>query len=303
MKNIEDIEEYIKKITTHENVKYDYIDDIVLDHCYYHYDFNYRLCTELTIYEASSIKFPKQDELVKLLINNIGADYEDTVVVDVNNDFVKNIYIHFKNTNKQRVWSEYVYENIKYSDYNEIRWDNENNKFNFVEINIYNIEKDTNALEELLYHETKHIWDDYQLMIHNGVNLSSVLIPNKSNKEIVNDILYYGSKHEISEYLSQLNDVLVSYKYHTIKDALDDIVKSSVYQNYKYLYYYIINDEYKSDLLKEISTTEYVKIKNNIRKTWDKIIYHIYIICGEHINKYRMPPTPKNHFIADKYNK
>ena len=32
MKNIE---EYIKKITTYENVKYDYIDNIVLDHCYY----------------------------------------------------------------------------------------------------------------------------------------------------------------------------------------------------------------------------------------------------------------------------
>lgn len=300
MKNIE---EYIKRITTYENVKYDYIDNIVLDHCYYHYDFNYRLCTEGTIYEASTSKFPKQDELVKLLINNIGANYADTVVVDVNNDFVKNIYIHFKNTNKQRVWSEYVYENIKYSDYNEIQWDNENNKFNFVEINIYNIEKDTNALEELLYHETKHIWDDYQLMIHNGINLSYVLRTHKSNKEIINDILYYGSKHENSAYLSQLNGVLKSNKYHTIKDALDDIVKSSTYQNYKYLYYYIINDKHKSDLLKEISAKEYTKIKNNIRKTWDKIIHHIYIICGEHISENRIPPTNINHFIKDKYNK
>ena len=293
------IEEYIKKITTYENVKYDYIDNIILDHCYYHYDFNYRLCTEGTIYEVSTSKFPKQDELVKLLINSIGTNYEDTVTINVNNDFVKNIYIHFKNTNKQRVWSEYVYENIKYNDYNEIRWDQENNKFNFVEIIIYNIENDISALEELLYHETKHIWDDYHLMIHKGINLSSVLRTYKSNKEIINDILYYGSKHEISAYLSQLNGVLGTNKYHTIKDALDDIVKSSVYQNYKYLYYYVINDEHKSDLLKEISAKEYAKIKNNIRKTWDKIIHHIYIICGEHISENRIPPTSINHFIKD----
>ena len=141
-------------------------------------------------------------------------------------------------------WSEYVYESNKYNDYNEIRWDQENNKFNFVEIIIYNIENDTGALEELLYHETKHIWDEYQLLIHNGINLSSVLRPHKSNKEIINNILYYGSKYENSAYLSQLNAVLGTNKYNTIKDALDDIIKSSVYQNYKYLYYYIINYKY-----------------------------------------------------------
>ena len=299
---MKDIKDYIKEITTKENVEYDDIDAIVLDHCYYHYHINYRLVTEGTIYESSTSKFPGQDELVINILKYINNNFKDTKIIGIDNKFVDKIYIHFKHSDEEKIYGAYIYDNSKYEDYNEVKWDNDNSKFMFAEIDIYNIDNNVDDLEEILYHETKHIWDDYQLMLHHNVNLSKIVHNHKSDKEIINDILYYGSKYEISAYLSQLNGVLGKNKYNNIKDALDDIVKSAIYQNYKYLYYCIIEDKYKDDLLKEISNKEYNKIKSNIRKAWDKIIHHIYIICGEHITENRMPPSTTNLFLEYKYN-
>lgn len=293
---MQNIDEYIKNITIQEEIKYDDIDNIILDHCYIHYKFNYKLVTESNIYESSTSKFPEQDELVKNILTKLNK-YKGSKQIKINNKFIKDIYIHFKYSDENKMYGEYVYGNNKYDDYNEIRWNDINQKFNFIEINIYNYEKDPNGLEEILYHETKYIWDDYQLMLHHNINLSKIIKQHKSKNELIENILYYGNKYEISAYLSQLNKVLENKKYHNIKETLDDIIKSSIYQNYKYLYYIMIEDKYKNELLKEINNKEYNKIKENIRKCWDKIIHHIYIICGEHIDENRIPPTTRNNFI------
>lgn len=287
MKNIED---YIKKITTKSNIKYDYLDNIVLDHCYIHYVFNYRLVTESNIYETSTSKFPGQDKLVKDLIDNISYN-KITSKISVNTNYVKDIYIHLDINSEEGINGGYVYDNSKYDDYNEIRWDSINKRFNFIEIYINNYNKDPNGLEELLYHETKHMWDDYQLMLHNNINFKNVIKIYHSKDDIIRDILYFSDKYEISAYLSQLNKVLGNFKYDNIKNALNDIIKSSIYKNYKDIYYVLTNDLYKDELLKEISNKEYNKIKKNIQIAWHKIIHHIYIICGEHINENRMVPT------------
>ena len=65
----------------------------------------------------------------------------------------------------------------------------------FLEIIINNYDKDPNGLEEILYHETKHIWDDYiEITKHNK------LLVDKVNKSILTKL----NKTNIDETIKQL---------------------------------------------------------------------------------------------------
>ena len=72
--------------------------------------------------------------------------------------------------------------------------------------------------------------------------------------------------------------------YHTIQDAFDDIIyPSSVYKNYKWIYYALYNDKYMNKLLDiGIKKSEITKMKKLIKVKFNKIINHAYHICGEH---------------------
>lgn len=301
MKNIE---EYIKQITTHKNYdnKYDYLDKVILDHCYIHYAFNYRLVTESNIYENDSA-FPKQHELVKLILDEIHKETKDTYIFHLNYDFIKDLHIYLRTNNIKNINGGYVVNNSNYQDYNEIRWDIDNNRFKFAEIIIYNYDKYPDDLSEMLYHETKHLWDDYIEISKKNMFLSDKIKKSLNYKfndenieDTLKDIIYYSEDYEISAYITQINGVLKK-SYLDIKEAFNDIYDCPIYQNYKFIYYSIISDEYKDKLLKYISNKEYNKIKNNIRSVWKKIIKVSYEVCCNHLDKNRMTPTVIGHKI------
>lgn len=305
MKNID---EYIKKITTHENIDYDLLDNIILDHIDIHYRFNYRLITEDKIYEGDGA-FPEQHKLVKLILDEIESDnisnkLKDTYVFHLDYDFIKDLHIYIKSNKEKSINGSYVIDNEKYEDYNNIRWDKENNQFRFAEIFIYNYEKDPNGLEEILYHETKHLWDDYINISKKDYFLTDKVKKSLDNKfrnenidETIKDIIYYSEDYEISAYITEINGILGNKKFITIEDAFNEICKSSVYQNYKFVYYALNTSIYKNELLKHISNKEYKRIKKNINNAWKKIINHTYIICCNHLSENKLSPSSSFHKI------
>lgn len=298
------LDEYIKEMTTHKNYdgQYDYLDNIILDHCYIHYAFNYRLITEGYIYENDGT-FPEQHKLVKFIKNEIDNEKKQTYILDLNYSFINKLHIYLRENSKSDINGGYIYDNEKYDDYNEIRWYKDNEKFRFAEIIIYNYDKNPDGLEEMLYHETKHLWDDYIEISKKNSFLSDKIkksLDYKLKKENIEDILkniiYYSEDYEISAYISQINSILKN-GYIDIKEAFNDIYDSYIYQNYKFIYYILLNDTYKDEILKHISIKEYNKIKKNIKYAWKKIIKVTYEVCCNHLTDYRMTPNILNHKI------
>ena len=156
------IEEYIKKITNHIDPEYDWLDECLLNQLNIYHNFNLITITESMILESKG-SFPSQSDIVNKILKEIDIT-KPTNIIDIDNNVVDKIYLHFKH-------NKYVVDNERYDDYNIVRCDNDKERYRFAEININDCEN-KNDLEELLYHETQHLWDDYQLMIHKNISLS-----------------------------------------------------------------------------------------------------------------------------------
>ena len=295
------LEEYIKEITEYKNIKYDYIDNIIYEHIYIHYLFsNKKLNTEQNIYESSTGIFPKEHDIIKFILNKLEDCSKDTYIINLKQfGFIENLYIHFDTNNESSISGEYVIDNEKYSDYNIVRWDSENKIFRFCEIKIYNYDKNPDLLEEILYHEVKHIWDDYQYIKNKKQFLSDKVkksLSNKFNKlhinQTIKDIIYYSEDYEISAYIAQLNKVLGNKKFNSVKEAFNEIIKDPIYINLKFVYQSLNNDDYKEQIiLQDISEQRYNKLKKNFNKKWKQILHHIYNICVEYISENRLSPS------------
>ena len=282
------LNEYIREITTHPIVEYDYLDECILNQLNIYYNFNLLTITESMILESKG-SFPGQSDIVDCILKEL-KNFNDTNIIKINNTIIDEIYIHFKKKKNIGFECEYVTDNNKYDDYNIVRWDNENKRYRFAEINIVNY-TNNDDLEELLYHETQHLWDDYQLMIHQNIPLANKVknsLDHKFSKLNIDDtlkqILYYVNDYEISAYISQMNGMFHDKKFDNIQDAFDDIIyPSSVYKNYKWIYYALYNDKYMNKLLDiGIKKSEITKMKKLIKVKFNKIINHAYHICGEH---------------------
>ena len=286
------IEEYIKEITNHDNTEYDFLDECLLNQLNIYYNFNLLTISESMILESKG-SFPNQEDIVNKILKEIDIS-KTTNIININNKIIDKVYLHFKSTQNSKFICEYIVDNVKYDDYNIVRWDNDNKRYRFVEINIINY-TNNDDLEELLYHETQHIWDDYQMMIHQNIPLSDKIKKSLNNKfnnsnidNTLKEILYYVNDYEISAYISQMNGMFHGKKFNDIKDAFNDVIyKSNVYQNYKLIYYALYNDKYTNKLLNiGIKKSELSNMKNLIKKKFNKIINHAYHICGEHTCKH-----------------
>ena len=249
--------------------------------------------------------FPSQSDMVNKILKEIDIT-KPTNIIDIDNNVVDKIYLHFKHSKNNKFRCEYVVDNERYDDYNIVRWDNDKERYRFAEININDCEN-KNDLEELLYHETQHLWDDYQLMIHKNISLSDKVKKSLDRKfsdshinDTLNDILYYMNDYEIPAYISQINGMFHNKKFSDIKDAFNSVIyPSNVYQNYKWIYYALYNDKYANDLIAiGIKKSELTSMKIRIKKKFNKIINHAYHICGEHTIKHLNSGS-----IPDKYHK
>ena len=285
---VKNLNEYIKEITDHSNPEYDYFDECLLNHLNIYYNFHLLTISESMILESIG-SFPNQKDIVDQILKELD-NTKDTNIVEINNNIIDNIYIHFIKKQNIGFNCEYIVDNEKYDDYNIIRWDNENKRYRFAEFNIVNY-TNNDDLEEVLYHETQHLWDDYQLMLHQNIPLSVNIkksLDYKFSKTNIDDtlkqILYYINDYEISAYISQMNGMFHNKKFNDIKDAFNDIIyPSNVYQNYKWIYYALYNDKYINDLLSiGVKKSEIINMKKLIKKKFNKIINHSYYICGKH---------------------
>ena len=248
------IEEYIKEITNHDNPEYDFLDECLLNQLNIYYNFNLLTISESMIFESKGSS-PSQSDIVNKILKEIDIS-KNVNIIKIDNNVINEIYLYFKNKPNTEIHCEYVVDNVKYDDYNVIRWDNDNKRYKFAEINIVNY-TNNDDLEELLYHETQHIWDDYQMMIHENIPLSNkikksldVKFNNSNIDDTLKEILYYVNDYEISAYISQMNGMFHGKKFNDIKDAFNDVIyKSNIYQNYKLIYYALYNDKYANDLL------------------------------------------------------
>lgn len=291
------IEEYIKEITNHIDPEYDWLDECLLNQLNIYHNFNLITITESMILESKG-SFPSQSDMVNKILKEIDIT-KPTNIIDIDNNVVDKIYLHFKH-------NKYVVDNERYDDYNIVRWDNDKERYRFAEININDC-KNKNDLEELLYHETQRLWDDYQLMIHKNISLLDKVKKSLDRKfndshinDTLNDILYYMNDYEISAYISQINGMFHNKKFSDIKDAFNSVIyPSNVYQNYKWIYYALYNDKYANDLIDiGIKKSELTGMKIRIKKKFNKIINHAYHICGEHTLKHLNSGS-----ILDKYHK
>lgn len=290
------IEEYIKEITNHIDPKYDWFDECLLNQLNIYHNFNLVTITESMILESKG-SFPSQSDIVNKILKEIDIT-KQTNIIDIDNNIVDKIYLHFKHNKNNKFSCEYIVDNEKYDDYNIVRWDDKKERYRFAEININDYEnnhENKNDLEELLYHETQHLWDDYQLMIHKNISLSDKVKKSLDRKfsdshinDTLNDILYYINDYEISAYISQINGMFHNKKFSDIKDAFNSVIyPSNVYQNYKWIYYALYNDKYANDLIDiGIKKSELTSMKIRIKKKFNKIINHAYHICGEHTIKH-----------------
>lgn len=302
------IEEYIKEITNHIDPEYDWLDECLLNQLNIYHNFNLVTITESMILESKG-SFPGQSDIVSKILKEIDIT-KPTNIIDIDNNVVDKIYLHFKHNKNNKFSCEYVVDNEKYDDYNIVRWDNDKERYRFAEININDYEnnyENKNDLEELLYHETQHLWDDYQLMIHKNISLSDKVKNSLDRKfsdshidDTLKNILYYMNDYEISAYISQINGMFHNKKFSDIKDAFNSVIyQSNVYQNYKWIYYALYNDKYANDLIDiGIKKSELTSMKIRIKKKFNKIINHAYHICGEHAIKHLNSGS-----IPDKYHK
>ena len=298
------IEEYINEITNHKDPEYDLLDECILNQLRVYYNFNLITITESMILESKG-SFPNQDQMVNKILNEIDSN-QDVSIVKIDNNIVDKIYLYFKTEENDKFHCEYVVDNEKYDDYNLVRWDNDNKRYKFAEIDIINY-TNKKELEEFLYHETQHLWDDYQSMIHKNIPLSDKVknsldtkFKNSNIDKTLKDILYYIDDYEISAYISQMNGLFNGKKFSYIKDAFNDIIYTSyVYQNYKWIYYALYNDKYV-DMLSNagIKKSEITNMKKIIKKKFNKIINHAYHICGEHTEQHLNPGS-----IQDKHHR
>jgi len=286
------IEKYIKEITNHNDPEYDWLDECLLSQLNIFYNFHLVSITESMILESKG-SFPNQQDIINQILKNVDIS-KTTNIIDIDNKIIDKIYLHFKNKSNSKFKCEYIIDNKKYDDYNIVRWDNDNKRYRFAEINIINY-TNNNDLEELLYHETQHLWDDYQLMIHKNIPLSNKVeksldkkFNNSNIDKTLKEILYYANDYEISAYISQMNGMFHDKKFNDIKDAFNSIIyPSNIYKNYKWIYYSLYTDKYANSLVNiGVKKSELSNMKKLIKKKFNKIINHAYHICGEHTEKH-----------------
>lgn len=299
------LKEHIEEIVNREEISdYDFLDNMIMRHCYISYAFNNRRVTESTIYESDG-SFPGQHELVKHMLSEINKCNKSSYKISLEgNQIVDDIYVKFKNDRDNKIKGEYVIDDAKYNDYNIVRWDNDNSKFRFAEIVVWNYDADPDSLEEILYHETQHIWDDWILMSKKSISLSDKVkksldmkLNDKNISQYVKDVIYYSEDYEIRAYLAQINGIFGNKKYNTLEEAFTEIYKSSIYQNYKFIWYSLNVDRYRRKLEEHISHKEMKKIDKSISKAWKKIVNHAYHICCDHLSDNRLTPSTKYHEI------
>lgn len=329
----------------HEIPKLDNIDEQLYTHYNISLGFN-TICVntntisnEILTFESIGL-FAGCKDIVKFVSDNLTellkkGEYtiKSKNITALKNKFFDDLYLTFVNINKMKPEEKNKpinkttngYYNIGYSqdikndNYDALKWNAKEKKFNFIEITINYLS--TNEIPELLTHELTHAWDDY--ILHSKANTSlrnkhvndnmqnmlndlkkslnkdlifAKLLGNNSdalelskissNVDTIKQIIYYLNNFESNAYISQINSIF-KHDFENIQQAIDFVSKNSAtYHNYKEIYLATTNNEF-DNLFKTVSFTdkEIAGFKKKANSIWKKIINHTYHICAEHVRE------------------
>ena len=244
-------------------------------------------------------------DLAKYINNKIFNSSENKVIINTTNlsftnIFAKEIIINIDRKSNEE-YASYIFANSIDKNYNERRWSKEDNKFNFIELNVYFNKSTTNIIDLLIY-ELDHAYDDYKQYENNGNTYQykyiksnySMFVKTKHDDEftqLVKAINYIFIKFETHAYIVQIRGE-INKKFANLSDAFDflenksriwnqlKIIKNNVeciLQNNKLSNKYC---ETFRNITNSNKTNEYIlkELEYKKDKYWNKIINHIYLL-------------------------
>ena len=310
------LEEYLDSKAIEES-KYDFIDREFIDyfnekwaiqHAQSYDDLKYE------IYE-SKITYDGQEEQADVIDKEFKQrEGNDTIIIDsskfngIENVCFSKLHLYVKLVDKYE-HAEYKYNDKKYQDYNEIRWNNDIEKFNFVEITVF-VKNTTTSIKDIVLHELKHCWDDFNGFKHHKTKLSDATLNTKFKrfnsmkdddtfvnnvKQINNMFTKVEQNAYISQFIGNIGSILKQKKWHSIDEAIKELVKSEEYIRYKKLKEFVMlvlaDDKIQSryvDVYKSITNTTLSDAKivnqldNKFNKFWSELQKAIYKYIEEH---------------------
>lgn len=273
------LEEYILSNNIIEQ-QYDFIDRDFIDFFNLQWCLNHSQIKE-QIYE-SDIIYDGQIEQATVIDEFFQKNRDKKILIitasqfkNIENVFFDSIYLHIYHTNESE-YAVYKRSDKKYNDYNEIRWDINNKRFKFIEISVY-INKETESIYEIILHELKHYFDDYNGFKNCKTILDIAASNPKYSRFIVNykeDVLIQNVKQinnmftkieqnaYIGQLIGQITKLLNNKKYHSIDEAIKELIKTPEYNKYKTLKLFIIHILNNKDLQQK-----YIKTYKEITHT------------------------------------
>lgn len=305
----------LEKYIIEQNYNFDYIDKLIITECNIEYWKNSPVLMYGNLLESLGI-FNGCKEITKYIFDKLKENLGDNTIIinfpkNVTNKFFDKCYLHVEYDKKYEAGSGGYISSDGHNDYNEIRYDSDQQIFDFIEINLELDENHINNIYSIIMHELIHAYDDYIHIKKSGFDYSlfnrnkkydlDVISNNhKKNEDIIiqccKDIIYHLFKDEQTAYIGQLNGELKDKKYDNIKDIIKDISQTSIYGNYKIIYanYHNIikSKKYKEqfcDVYRQLnknnkSNDSIIKeLNNKFNKFWSKFINHIYHIATDHV--------------------
>lgn len=307
-----ELNNYIKNYS----YNFDYIDSLIITECNIERYKNSPILIYGNLLESLGI-FNGCKEVTKHIFDYLKEHLgDDNMIIsipdNIQNKFFDKCYLHIKYDKKYENGSGEYISSDGNDDYNEIRYDFNTKKFDFIEINLFFDKTNVDNIYSIIMHELIHAYDDYIYIKKSGFDYSLFNRANKQNANIISnheenedlikycckDIIYHLFKDEQIAYIGQLNGELKNKKYKNIKDAIKDISETSIYFNYKTIYanYHNIikSKKYKEqfcDVYRELNNNKksnesiIKELNNKFSKFWTKFINHIYHIAEDHIIK------------------
>lgn len=258
-------------------------------------------CKEITEYIFNELKKHNGEQELSIDITKINAD----------NKFFNSCFLHIKYGDEYEHGEAGYYSSDGHDDYNEVRYDMENEKFKFIEIELKFSKEHIDNIYSLIMHELVHAYDDYINIKKSRFN-ASLYKRNKHNKyelikvkkydddnitQVFKDFMYLLDKSEQNAYIGQLNTEIKG-KYNNIKDIINDLKNTFIFFNYKTIKLnfnaIIKNKKYLNqfcDVYRQIydskkSNESIIKeLNNKYNKCLKKFINHLYHIAEDHLIK------------------
>lgn len=292
---------------------FDWLDDMILKYCLIYEMYNRNAINRYHTFESIGI-FDGCKEIVKKIIDNFIKYIDKKEVIIKSNEIEKlneryfdELHVKFLNDDKKYVHGLHLtgYRNDEFNEtYENKRWNKENNKFNFIEISIYNA-SENNAFDvaEILTHELIHSWDDYVIhkysyssyrdktlnfKLKNRFNeLSNLLKDDKDKNDlnIIQQVIYYLDKFEVKAYIGQLNKELDKYELYTVRELMNVVRNNDIYKTYKYIYELSLKNENNIFIENGATKSQLNQIRKLAANAWSKVVNHTYLACISHVKE------------------